>query len=158
MAAASVTITAEPFDPEKESASFRRQFDRAGGIVLFVGQVRAEAGHATRLALEHYPGYTERQIARLCGEAAKRWVIDGARVIHRVGEMAPGEAIVLVAAAAAHRRDAFETVDFLMDYLKSGAPFWKREFDGRAWRWIEPRAQDHRDKTRWSAAETQCLE
>ncbi|NWG71224.1 MAG: molybdenum cofactor biosynthesis protein MoaE [Parvularculaceae bacterium] len=139
-----------PFDPETELARFRRRFDSAGGIVAFTGQVRADAGAATRLFLDHYPGFTERHIESICRDAASRFNLDGVLVVHRVGEMGPAEPIVLAAAAASHRRQAFEAVDFLMDYVKSEAPIWKREFDGVHWRWIEPTARDREEKARWS--------
>jgi molybdopterin synthase catalytic subunit len=148
----SVRISKTPIDPDAEGASFRRQFERSGGIVLFIGQVRGDSA-SIRLSLEHYPGHTERCIERFAAEARARWPLDGLRIVHRVGEMAPGEAIVFVAAAAAHRRDAFAAVDFLMDYLKSEAPFWKREFDGGAWRWVEPRAEDYADIARWNGTD-----
>jgi len=153
-----VRIAEAPIDADMELARFRRRYDAAGAVASFVGHVRADRGAATRLVLEHYAGFTERAIGRFVSEAVRRWSIEGALVIHRVGEMSPGEAIVVVAAAAPHRRDVFEAVDFLMDFLKSEAPFWKREFDGTAWRWIEPTARDYKDKARWSAEERECLE
>lgn len=145
----SVRIAREAFDPEAEFAAFRSASTSSGGFALFIGQVRPDAGAATSLVLEHYPGHTEREIEKLCETAARRWTLDALDVIHRVGEMRAGEAIVLVSAASAHRRAAFEAVDFLMDYLKSEAPLWKRECSGEGWRWIEPRAEDYADKARW---------
>jgi molybdopterin synthase catalytic subunit len=104
-----------------------------------------------RLLLEHYPGFAEAEIELHVKTALERWPLEDVLVIHRVGELRPGDTIVFVAAASRHRRAAFETVDFLMDYLKSEAPFWKRETtpDGAAW--IEPRTEDHRDRARWHA-------
>ena len=149
----SIRIVGEAFDPEGEIARFRRRCDGAGAIASFVGQVRGESGAALRLALEHYPGYTERAVAAHCAQAGRRWALEALAVVHRVGEMAPGEAIVLVAAAARHRRDAFSAVDFLMDHLKADAPFWKRELHAAGWRWIEPRAEDRDDIARWRKGE-----
>ncbi|MBB5519326.1 molybdenum cofactor biosynthesis protein MoaE [Amphiplicatus metriothermophilus] len=147
----SIRISWTPFDPEAEAAHFRRRCARAGAIATFLGQVRGENGAVASLALEHYPGLTEAEIGRIAEQACARWPLEAVAIAHRVGVMAPGEPIVFVAAAAAHRRPAFEAVDFLMDYLKSEAPFWKKETgaDGSA-RWIEPRAEDSRDKARWA--------
>jgi molybdopterin synthase catalytic subunit len=149
MAAISVRIANEAIDADAEIAAFRSSCAASGGLAFFVGQVRADGGAATSLALEHYPGHTEREIEKLCETAARRWTLDALNVIHRVGEMSAGEAIVLVSAASPHRRAAFLAVDFLMDYLKSEAPLWKRESSGEGWRWVEPRAEDYTDKARW---------
>ncbi len=112
--------------------------------------MRGEAGAVKTLTLDHYPGFTDVEIARIANEALGRWRLDGVLIVHRVGALDPGEPIVLAAAAAAHRRDAFQAVDFLMDYLKTEAPFWKKEAALNGESWIEPRASDYEDKMRWA--------
>ena len=136
--------------PEAALAAFAAAHPAAGGIASFVGKVRPDDG-VEALELSHYAPLTLPGMEALADAALGRWALDGILLHHRVGEMLPGEPIVLVAAAARHRRDAFEAADFAMDHLKSDAWFWKREKRGGAWRWIEPRAQDHADRTRWSA-------
>ena len=145
-----VRLAAAAIDPETESARFRSANKDAGAIAIFIGQMRGEAGHAARLELEHYPDFTERVIAETAERAVARFSLSGLTVVHRVGALRPGEPIVFVAAAARHRRDAFDAAEYMMDHLKTDAPFWKREIapDGSA-RWIEPRAQDRRDRARW---------
>ncbi len=150
-APATVLISPEPFDPDEEMRVFRRRYGNAGAIASFLGQVRGEAegGAVTSLRLDHYPGFAERMIEDFAGRAKARWPLIGLRIVHRVGALHPGDPIVLVAAAAAHRRAAFEAVDFLMDYLKTEAPFWKQETTSAGARWIEPRAGDYADRGRW---------
>lgn len=149
-----VRLLATPLDPAHELARFAAAHPQAGGIASFVGQVRAEDDAAAVLELElsHYPPLTLPGMVALAGDAASRWTLDGLLILHRTGSLAPGEAIVLVAAAARHRRDAFAATDFAMDHLKSEAWFWKRERTAAGWRWIEPRSQDHADKARWSVS------
>ncbi|MBB3033187.1 molybdenum cofactor biosynthesis protein MoaE [Alteriqipengyuania lutimaris] len=139
-------------------AAFNAAYPQAGGIATFLGKVRPEedgdpADRVHVLELSHYEPLTLPGMRDLAGQAMERWPLDGVLAWHRVGVMHPGEAIVLVAAAARHRRDAFHAVDFLMDYLKSAAWLWKREKRGPrgegAWHWIEPRAQDFADRNRW---------
>ncbi|PQA86903.1 molybdenum cofactor biosynthesis protein MoaE [Hyphococcus luteus] len=146
-----IRVCTDPFDPGAELSVFETKAGAAGAVVSFIGKVREAAGDSavTGLYLEHYPGVTERSIAEIKEEAAKRWAIDDVLIIHRVGELGPGEPIVMVCVAAAHRRDAFEAADFLMDYLKTEAMFWKKEIreDGEAW--IEPRDADYKDAARW---------
>jgi len=148
-----VAVLTEAFDPEREAAAFRAGLPEAGAVVSFVGQVRgrSEAGAVTGLHLQHAPGFTEERMGAIAAEAEARWPLAGLLVLHRAGDMAPGEPIVLVAAASRHRRAAFEAADFLMDYLKSEAPFWKKERRAGGDVWIEPRAEDYSDKARWSA-------
>ena len=142
------------FDPTAELARFTAAHPQAGGIASFIGQVRAESGQVAVLELElsAYPRLTLPGIEQLAAEAMRRWPIDGLLIFHRTGSLLPGEPIVLVAAAARHRRDAFLAADFAMDHLKSDAWFWKRERTAAGWRWVEPRAADHSDKARWQAA------
>jgi len=110
--------------------------------------VRKE-GDLTALSLEHYPGMTEREIARIVDDAQQRWPLLGLRIIHRIGRLMPGEKIVLVAVAAAHRSAAFEACEFLMDYLKTRAPFWKQEERGGKTQWVEARDSDGKAAERW---------
>lgn len=146
-----VIVQAEPIDPAALLAEFTQTTPEAGGIVSFTGLVRpASQGEAvTALELQAYPGFTEKVIAELVDEARGRFDILDALVAHRFGPMAPADAIVFVAAAATHRRAAFEAADFLMDQLKTRAPFWKKEHAANGARWIEPREQDHHDLARW---------
>ena len=139
------------FDPAAELARFAAAHPHAGGIASFVGQVRAESGADAVVALEltHYEPLTLPGMQALAAGAQDRWPLDGLLIIHRVGQMLPGAPIVLVAAAARHRRNAFLAVDFAMDHLKSEAWFWKRERTVAGWRWVEPRSEDHADKARW---------
>jgi molybdopterin synthase catalytic subunit len=147
MTAPDILILAAPFDPEEEARRLRRT--GAGAVVTFLGQVRSEGDPSLRLFLEHCSGLTEKEIAAFAAAACERWPLEALIIRHRIGEMAPGEPIVFVGAAAAHRRAAFAAADYVMDYLKSAAPFWKNERDARGARWIEPRAEDHRDLERW---------
>jgi len=120
----------------------------AGGIVGFVGKVRPD-GEVEELELKHYAPLTLKGMEDLAEATLARWPLDGLLLHHRTGRMSPGEPIVLVAAAARHRRDAFEAADFAMDHLKSDAWFWKREKRADGWHWIEPRPEDHADLARW---------
>jgi molybdopterin synthase catalytic subunit len=119
-----------------------------GAVVAFTGLVRDDNG-LTALALEHYPGMTEREIARHVQEAETRWPLLGVTIIHRIGHLAPGERIVFVAVASAHRAAAFEAAQFLMDYLKTRAPFWKQEHRGMQAAWVEAKESDADAAIRW---------
>lgn len=129
-------------------AAFNAAHVEAGGIATFLGKVRPD-GDVRALELSHYEPLTLAGMEEIAGNARERFDLVGALVWHRVGVMVPGEAIVLVAAAARHRRSAFEAADFLMDHLKSAAWFWKRERRADGWNWIEPREEDHKDRERW---------
>ncbi len=143
-------VSKEEFDPELAHKSFRKAVNGAGAIVAFTGLVRGEGQDDLTLTLSHYPDFTEAEITKITQRAEERWPLIGWHIIHRVGPMTAGEPIVFVATASAHRRAAFEAADFIMDYLKSEAPFWKSEtIDGKQ-NWIEPRGQDISDKKRWS--------
>jgi len=120
----------------------------AGGIATFTGLVRADDG-VTELELEHYPGMTEAALLRLAEEATARWDLLAATIVHRVGRMAPGERIVFVGTAAPHRAAALEACAYLIDRLKTGAPFWKRERRGSEATWVEARASDEDAAERW---------
>ena len=145
---ADVRLLGEPFDPAAEIARFAARHDSAGGIASFIGQVRAGDG-VEALELRHYAPLTLPGMEALAAEAERRWALAGLLAVHRSGLMHPGDPIVLVAAAARHRRDAFAAAEFVMDHLKSESWFWKRERAGGVWRWIEPRAQDYADLERW---------
>ena len=129
-------------------AAFNAAHEQAGGIVSFLGKVRPDGG-VRALELTHYEPLTHSGMAALAQSAQARFGLGGVLAWHRIGVMRPGEAIVLVAAAARHRRDAFEAADYLMDHLKSAAWFWKREKRSHGWHWVEPRGQDHADLERW---------
>ena len=141
-------LTAD-FDPGAELARFTAAHGMAGGIASFLGKVR-EGGGVTALELRHYEPLTLPGMQELGREALRRWQLEGLLIVHRSGLMAPGDPIVLVAAAARHRRDAFAAADFAMDHLKSESWFWKRELKDGAWSWIEPRAADFEDVRRWA--------
>jgi molybdopterin synthase catalytic subunit len=145
-----ITLTPQPFDPGAELNRFCAGRAATGAVASFVGLARGEPGQPVALELEAYPGFTEREIVAFAETAVDRFGLHDARVIHRIGPIAPGEAIVLVLTAAIHRRAAFEACDFLMDYLKSRAPLWKKEYAGDGARWVEPTARDLADAGRWS--------
>jgi molybdopterin synthase catalytic subunit len=144
-----IRLTEQAFDPGALLSGFCQGRMEVGAVASFTGLARAEAGAAAILELEAYPGFTEAAIGEIADQARARFGLADLLILHRVGKIAPGEAIVFVATAASHRREAFEACDFLMDYLKSRAPFWKKEHGPQGERWIEPRAQDHADIARW---------
>jgi molybdopterin synthase catalytic subunit len=144
---ARIVIQSEPFDFAREVEALSR--DGVGAVATFTGLVRAGDG-LTSLVLEHYPGMTEREIARQVEEAERRWPLLGVSVIHRVGELKPGDPIVLVAVAAAHRAEAFAACEFLMDHVKTTATFWKQERRGAGTAWVEAKAADDRAAERWT--------
>ena len=139
------------FDAGAEICLLARASGGVGAVASFVGLVRdANAGDTVgAMTLEHYPGMTEKSIAEIVGEAQNRWEIVDTTVIHRVGTLRPGDQIVLVVVASAHRGDAFEACEFIMDYLKTRAPFWKKEATGTGERWVEARASDDAAAARW---------
>ena len=146
---AEVRVQAEPFDLGAEVNRFADGISGAGAVVSFAGVVRDEGGRLSGMEIEHYPGMTETAIARIAAEAEARWSLSGALVIHRHGALAPGERIMMVATAAPHRRDAFEAAEFLMDYLKSRAPFWKKETGAQGTAWVAAKAEDEDALGRW---------
>lgn len=145
-----IRILNAPFDPAAEIAAFTAAMPDAGGIVSFLGQVR-HGGGVEALEIRHYEPMTLPGFRALADTACRRWPLDGVLIVHRVGEMAPGDPIVLVAAASRHRRAAFAATDFVMDHLKGDSWLWKRERTAAGWRWIEPREEDHADRARWAA-------
>ncbi|MBA5775774.1 molybdenum cofactor biosynthesis protein MoaE [Stappia sp. F7233] len=150
-AAVSVRVQADDFDITREIATLSEGRRDVGAIVTFTGLCRDEDGRLSALELEHYPGMAEAEIGRIAEEAAARWPLTGLTVIHRFGRIAPGANIVLVVAASRHRRAAFEAADFLMDFLKTRAPFWKKEHlaEGAESGWVEAKAADDSDAARW---------
>ncbi len=153
MANATVRLQSEPFDVAAECARIARNRTDVGAVVTFTGICRGDEQGApiTAMTLEHYPGMAEAEIARHVEEAQRRWPLLGVTVIHRFGRLTPGDPIVLVVTASAHREAAFEAAAFLMDYLKTQAPFWKREERREGARWVEAKAQDDAAAARWDA-------
>jgi molybdopterin synthase catalytic subunit len=141
-----VVVQLEPIDVAAELE--RAEGDGAGAVASFTGLVRADDG-VTELTLEHYPGMTEASLRGLANDAAERWELIGATIVHRVGAMRPGERVVLVVTAARHRGAALEACAFLIDRLKTEAPFWKRELRGERANWVSPRATDDVAAARW---------
>ncbi|QGM44502.1 molybdenum cofactor biosynthesis protein MoaE [Methylocystis heyeri] len=152
MPAPEVRVTSEPFDAAREEALLIEGRRDIGALVSFTGLCRDEAGTLDALELEHYPGMAEQEIAAVAGEALARWPLQGLTIIHRYGLIRPGEKIVLVVVAASHRGEAFQAAEFLMDFLKTRAPFWKKEHraDGRPGDWVEAKACDDEAADRWS--------
>lgn len=146
----SVRLTATALAPGAELAAFAAEREDVGGVVSFTGLCRRDDG-VLALELEAYPGFTDAAIEAEAGRVAAAHGLLDLRVVHRTGRVLPGEAIVWVAAAAAHRREAFLGADRMMDFLKSRAPFWKREHTATGARWIAPRPRDYEDAARWDA-------
>lgn len=146
-----VRIQREDFDIQAEIDRMTGGRADIGAVVTFTGLCRDEAGKLAALELEHYPGMAEAEISRIAAEAVERWPLQGLTAIHRFGKIAPGENIVLVVAASAHRQAAFEAANFMMDYLKSRAPFWKKEHhaDGSVGEWVEAKEADDAAAARW---------
>jgi molybdopterin synthase catalytic subunit len=146
-----IRVQTADFDPGEEIAALHRGRSDIGAVVSFVGLVRGEShGEALiHMTLEHFPGMTERELARIEAEARQRWPLNDVAIVHRVGELKPGERIVLVVTSSAHRRAAFEAGEYLMDYLKTRAPFWKRELRTSGEHWVEARDSDDAAAARW---------
>lgn len=146
-----VRIQTEDFDIGAEIAALRRANSRIGAIASFVGTVRDvnEGDAVAEMTLEHYPGMTEKSIEEIVAQARGRWNVSETLVIHRVGTLRPTEQIVLVVVTSAHRGDAFAACQFIMDYLKTRAPFWKKETTPQGARWVEARASDDIAAERW---------
>ena len=151
-----VGLEADALDPGVLLAGFCRGRSDVGAVVSFTGLTRAqtEGSAVSRLSLDAWPGYTEAVMAQVEAETRERFSVIDVLVAHRWGDLAVGEPIVFVAVAAEHRRAAFEAADFLMDQLKTRAPFWKKETGPDGQRWIEARPQDHADAARWTAGDT----
>ena len=151
-----ISIQHEDFDLKHEYQQLRKTAGDTGAIVTFTGLVReihteanGESSAVKSLHLEHYSGMTEKSVEEIVDEAKAKWLLLAVRVIHRVGKLAPGDQIVMVGISSAHRRDAFDAAEFIMDYLKSKAPFWKKQFTGEDSEWIESRESDNEAIARW---------
>ena len=146
-----VRIQTEDFDVSHELAALRAGDARVGAVCVFVGTVRDrnEGSGVSCMTLEHYPGMTERSIDAMLAQARERFDIFAARVIHRVGELQPQDQIVMVAVTSAHRGMSFQACEFLMDYLKTQAPFWKKELTPQGARWVDARVSDDAALARW---------
>ncbi|WP_369058104.1 molybdenum cofactor biosynthesis protein MoaE [Caulobacter sp. 73W] len=144
-----IVLQTESLDVGALTAAFCADRSETGAVATFIGLARAEGGATRVLELEAYPGFTEKEIGRMVDEARTRFGLHDVTVIHRIGPVAPGEAVVFVATAAVHRREALQACDQLMDYLKSRAPFWKKEHGPDGARWIEPTGKDLADAGRW---------
>ena len=151
-----VRVQSEDFDPGAEIAALTRAGAGIGAVAVFIGLVRDFAADASvsAMTLEHYPGMTEKMIEQIEAEAHERWPLDGTVIVHRYGRLAPGDRIVMVGVASAHRAAAFEACQFLMDWLKTKAPFWKLEETGTGDRWVDATDADDRAADRWTAAAT----
>lgn len=151
-----IRVQQDAFDPGAEINGFCARNPTSGGVATFIGQMRdfrgpdrARGEIITAMTLEHYPGMAERALEDLVKDAQNRWPLDDVLVIHRHGPLAPGDAIVLVATATAHRGDAFAAAEFLMDWLKTKAPFWKKETTAEGTAWVEARATDDAKAAEW---------
>lgn len=144
-----VRVQSAPFDYGAECAGFGLGGRGVGAVVTFLGVVRDDKGGLSRMEIEHYPGMTEKAIAAMADEARQRWSLADVLVIHRHGTLRPGEAIMMVATAARHRKAAFEAAEFLMDYLKSRAPFWKKEIGADGAEWVAAKDEDEDALGRW---------
>lgn len=144
-----VRLSVDPLSPGPILECFCAGHPETGGVVSFTGLVRQEGGVVEALELDAYVGFTETAITGIAKTALERFSLQRALIIHRIGRIEAGEAVVFVAAAAAHRREAFEGAEFLMDYLKSRAPFWKKAHEAGGARWIEPTTRDYDDAARW---------
>jgi molybdopterin synthase catalytic subunit len=156
---ARISVQREPFDTAAELAAVVGEGAGIGAIVSFSGLCRDEGGALAALEIEHYPGMAEEQIALVADQAERRWPLLGVTLIHRYGRITPGEQIVLVIVASEHRADSFAAADYLMDYMKSRAPFWKREHhrDGTVGGWVAAKESDASALARWDLEESRRL-
>jgi molybdopterin synthase catalytic subunit len=147
-----IRVQSEDFDVGAEIAALTAGNTKVGGLAVFVGLVRDIAGGETvgAMTLEHYPGMTEKMLAKIEAEAGERWPLEASLIVHRVGRLEPGDRIVLVATASAHRQAAFDACQFLIDWLKTKAPFWKLEETAAGAKWVEARGTDDDAADRWS--------
>jgi len=147
-----IRIQKEPFDVGHELAALTAERTDIGATVTFTGQVRDMTGDqdVTGMSLEHYPGMTEKELARIEKEATERFRLQASLIVHRVGDLNPGDPIVLVIACAAHRGEAFDGARFMMDFLKTGAPFWKKENGPDGGSWVEAREEDESARKKWT--------
>ena len=155
-----IRVQTQDFDVGAEIEALTRGNHEIGGLAVFVGLVRDRVGGEAlgAMTLEHYPGMTEKALAGIEEEANRRWPLEASLIVHRVGRLEPGERIVLVAAASAHRQAAFEACQFLIDWLKTKAPFWKQEETASGPKWVEARAGDDEAAKRWRAKDPGAAE
>ena len=146
-----IRIQSEPLEPHYEVDQLRADNPAIGGVVSFIGLMRDvnQGDQVSRLFLEHYPGMTEKALEKIVDEAMERWELEAVRVVHRVGEMSPTEPIVVVAVASPHRKEAFLGCEFVIDYLKTRAPFWKKEVTEGGERWVDARDSDTKAEEKW---------
>lgn len=145
-----LNVQYEDFDLAKEYASLKVRADNAGGIVMFVGLVRDLPDGLLQMTLEHYPQMTEKALANIIADAKQRWPLQAVRIIHRVGNLQPSDQIVFVGVASAHRAAAFSAAEFIMDYLKTQAPFWKKETQTSGEQWVAAKASDEQALEKWA--------
>jgi molybdopterin synthase catalytic subunit len=147
----SIKVLSTPFDPDAEARQVRAGNPGVGGVVTFLGLMRDlnEGDQVKAMTLEHYPGMTEKALHKIAEEAMQRWELQAINVVHRVGELLPEDPIVLVAVASSHRGEAFRACEFIIDYLKTRAPFWKKERTASGDRWVEARHSDQTAEARW---------
>ena len=147
----SISIQTEPFDTAAEIEKLRADNPAIGAVVTFLGLTRDsnEGQRVSSMTLEHYPGMTEKALEKILDEAETRWQLQGIRVVHCIGELRPRDPIVLVAVASAHRGEAFQACEFVIDYLKTRAPFWKKEQTPEGSRWVDARHSDNQAERRW---------
>lgn len=147
-----VRIQSEDFDVGQELLALRRDDPKVGAVACFVGLVRdlSEGGAISAMTLEHYPGMTEKALEEIIAAARRRWPLSDALIIHRVGPLKPTEQIVMVAVSGAHRGETFSACEFIMDYLKTQAPFWKKEQTEQGARWVDARESDDLAQQRWN--------
>lgn len=147
-----VRVQSDPFDPGALLTAFIADQSDAGAVVSFTGIVRDVAAGLDRMEIEHYPGMTEAALAEIAQQAMDRWDLSDALIVHRYGPMGPADVIMMVATASVHRAAAFEAADFLMDYLKSRAPFWKKEFTAQGEEWVAAKDVDEAALKRWGSS------
>ncbi len=146
---ASISVQSNDFDISEEIVALKKGNNEVGAIVTFTGTVRDVGGTLKTMTLEHYPGMTEKELERIAAVAEARWPLLGCRIIHRYGALKPGDNIVLVVTLSAHRGAAFKAAEFLMDYLKSNAPFWKKEQTGKDNSWVSSKQSDASALDKW---------
>lgn len=152
MAELDVRVQEAAFDPGGELNAFTAHQEGAGAVVSFTGIVRDVEGGLRHMEIEHYPAMTQSAIEAVCADALGRWALQDVLVIHRHGQLAPNDTIMMVATSSAHRADAFAAADFLMDYLKSRAPFWKKEVTPEGSQWVDAKDEDEDALKRWSTS------
>lgn len=145
-----LSIQHEDFNVAEEYNALKCAAENPGGIVMFVGLVRDMPGGLVQMTLEHYPEMTQKSLAQIIAEANTRWLLQSVRVVHRVGELMPSDQIVFVGVASLHRSEAFMAAEFIMDYLKTSAPFWKKEKQKNSEAWVQAREADELARARWS--------